>query len=33
MMALQWAANLTENLGDIDAAREYTERALDVLDD
>ena len=33
MMALQWAANLTENLGDIDAARGYTERALSALDD
>jgi predicted ATPase/DNA-binding SARP family transcriptional activator len=33
MMALQWAANLTENLGDLEAARHYTERALAVLDD
>jgi hypothetical protein len=33
MMALQWAANLAENSGDIDAAWEFTQRALDALDD
>ena len=33
MMALQWAANLAENEGDIDGAVSYTERALAATDE
>ena len=32
MMALMWAANLSENLGELDAAREFTVQALAALD-